>query len=238
MFDKLLEDLPIIEKENIRNISRLLLNGRTIYYIDNRGIGYSLIKGIEDLNDYSRVIYKSLQNNFSGLKNIFDTIGYELVRETHSLSTQPEYGYYYYLDELNLNERPEKLQSLQEGDILILSALIINTNRGRNYLKLYEEFIEPLIDDPRQILKIDADTQSISKLISKTGRISFEEEKGVFDRLKDDVRYRIKNNLVPYDFATVIKNDEDTEYVSIGASAFRFITLLREAKEIIEEEEE
>ena len=226
-FNLSLEDEPICQLA-----CRYLLAGKAIYYSDSilSRIGeYNSTIRPNQIHEFGKTLFMFIQENYSDLKCLMKSLGYSLIRDRHNLSMQPEYNYYFYLEPLDLPTRikEEKFSELQAGDALILSALILLTNNGTLFINYEEEFKKRLLEEPRKILKADADISQVAKtLMPRAKKIGNDEH--TRNRLQSKIDERIRSILFPLNYVQIIQNEQKQTLISLGPKAFQFTRLLRE----------
>lgn len=226
-------ELPLEDESTCQLVCRYLLAGKAIYFSDSISsrIGeYYLTIRTDQAHEFGKTLYMFIQDNFPKLKRLMRSLGYTLIRNHHNLSIQPRYKNYYYLEPLNLpvHIKEEKYRTLHAGDALILSALILETNNGTQFIDYEEEFLNRLLEDPREVLKADADIRRVAKILMPRAQKVGNDE-NTRNRLHEKIDKRIKSILLPLNFVQIIQNKQKQVLISLGPQAFRFTRLLRKS---------
>lgn len=224
------------EIENFQLICRYLIGGKSVYYSDliNSRVGTfsQYFKIDQHLNEFSRSSYLFLHNNFDEFKRIMEIIGYQVLREEHTLSIQPEYKYYYYIVPIEIQGIKKGMQeTLNRGDILFLSALMIATNMGTQFIE-YDAFLTEFLEDPQRILKRNTSLEEVAKIVSPSIRITSSEE--LIKKLIVVISKRVKNILRRYNYVQILTSRDSINLVSLGPAVFRFTRILRDLNQKID----
>lgn len=229
--------LEIIEdqKENFQICFRYLLSGKTIYYSDNissRLGSYLANINSNKIHEFGKNLYRFMYENYETFKILMEVIGYTLVRGEHrALSSLPENRYYYFAQPIKLQYsiNTERSRNLERADVIIISALILETNRGTQFIDYKEDFLDKIVREPQNVLKMEISFIKFAKIISPKSR-NITESQDTINKIREKVDERVKRKLVPLNYLQIVQNNQKKLIISLGPSSFRFISLFRSFK--------